>query len=116
MTSGDLSGLDGSVSLTTYRIVQESLTNALKHGGDMATARVSITRDGDHLTVEVVNDLPTEGPGGHLTQRLTGSGAGLIGMRERSHAVGGSLQTGTRSGHWWVRAELPTTISEVPGA
>ncbi|WP_410789743.1 sensor histidine kinase [Kribbella sp. C-35] len=90
------------IELTAYRIVQESLTNVLKHAPG-ASARVRITRGADGLTVEVTDTGATVG-----STAQPGGGHGLIGMRERVAAVGGTLHTGPGpSGGFAVHAVLP---------
>jgi len=84
--------LPPTVDLAAYRIVQEALTNVLRHAGS-ATARVRLTyREGD-LTVQV--DDNGRGAGG---RRPSGRGNGLLGMQERVAALGGRLEAGPRSG------------------
>ncbi|MFD4033708.1 sensor histidine kinase [Streptomyces sp. NPDC058637] len=98
--------LPAPVELAAYRIVQESLTNALKHAAP-GPVTVRLGRSGDLLTVEVssmIGDRP--GP------RAPGSGAGLVGMRERVALLGGTIGAGPVPGDdgakiWLVRAELP---------
>jgi signal transduction histidine kinase len=94
--------LPASLEVTVYRIVQEALTNALRHAGRAATvARLIWEPDG--LRVEVLDDGPTASapPAG-------GSGRGLIGMRDRVALAGGSLEVGPRlGGGFAVRARLP---------
>jgi signal transduction histidine kinase len=96
--------LPPGVDLTAYRVVQEGLTNALKHAGE-AHARVLLRYGAEALEVEVADDgrgPPPDGvrPGAH----------GLIGMRERVALFGGSLETGTRpGGGFLVRARIPLT-------
>src|SRR5688572_12849577 len=89
-----------SVDLAAYRILQESLTNALKHGGGRADVEVHYA-DG-MVALDVRSDL---GAGGAA---VPGSGAGIIGMRERAELLGGRLTAGPTDGRWRVRAELPT--------
>ncbi|MFE3449599.1 sensor histidine kinase [Nonomuraea sp. NPDC059194] len=90
-----------SVDLAGYRIVQEALTNAMKHGD--GRAEVTIVYAPGHVSVVVDNPLNDGGPA------LPGSGAGLIGMRERTTLVGGSFEAGPYGEkHWRVRATLPT--------
>ena len=90
------------LSLAAYRIVQEALTNALKHA-DAQRVRVSIGYDADRLTIEVQDDgrRPGEfggGPPGH----------GLIGMRERAAVYGGFLEAVPGdNGGFCVRVSLP---------
>ncbi|MEU5613963.1 sensor histidine kinase [Streptomyces sparsogenes] len=97
--------LAASVDLTAYRIVQEALTNVHKHAGPDAKAQVRIVRTSAVLLITVDDDgpcaeePPAEGPGG---------GHGLIGMRERVAALGGSCEAGPRAqGGFRVRARLP---------
>jgi signal transduction histidine kinase len=101
------------LELTAYRIVQESLTNVLKHAPG-ATARVRITRAADGLTVGVTDTGPSL-----ATPAQPGGGHGLIGMRERVTAVGGTLHTGPRaSGGFAVHAVLPLetgVVGDDPG-
>ncbi|HSP72075.1 MAG TPA: sensor histidine kinase, partial [Gaiellaceae bacterium] len=88
------------VDLNAYRIVQEALTNALKHTSG-ATAEVRLRYQGDSLELEVAND-------GTAVLSGDGSGHGLVGMRERVHVCGGRLEAGPRpEGGFLVRATLP---------
>lgn len=96
--------LPAPVELAAYRIVQESLTNALKHAA-AGTVTVRLTHDhgeGGLLTVEV--DSPY---GDRPGPRAPGSGAGLIGMRERTELLGGRFEAGRDGAVWRVRAALP---------
>jgi signal transduction histidine kinase len=88
-----------AVGLSAYRIVQESLTNALKHAGP-AVAQVTVRAAGGQLVVEVRDN----GKGGSVS--LPGAGQGLVGMRERVSVFGGRLDIATDDG-FRVRAELP---------
>ncbi|TDW15447.1 sensor histidine kinase [Kribbella kalugense] len=115
-----LGPLPDVIELTAYRIVQESLTNALKHAPG-ASVSVHITRDQDTLTVDVVDTGQRPGlaaPGSHPPgatdpavpgSELPGStGHGLVGMRERVAAVRGALSAGPRAdGGFAVHAVLP---------
>jgi signal transduction histidine kinase len=95
----DPAGLPPAVELTAYRIVQEALTNVIRHSG-ARQATVLVERDGDTLLVEVSDD----GRGGGDTS----DGFGLWGMAERVGALGGTLSTGPgSSGGFRVRAALP---------
>ncbi|MER6103438.1 histidine kinase [Streptomyces sp. NPDC001832] len=98
--------LPAPVELATYRIVQESLTNALKHAVPGPVV-VRLGRAGQLLTVEV-SSVFGDRPG----PRAPGSGAGLVGMRERVALLGGEIEAGPVSAGngtkiWRVRAELP---------
>ncbi|MFC7617170.1 sensor histidine kinase [Actinokineospora soli] len=97
LASAEVGDLPAAVDLSAYRIVQEALTNAVKHGG--ARAEVTVRRSDDRLVVEVVNDV--------LAPRPPGDGTGLLSMTERAEAVGGALSAGPRDGRWHVRADLP---------
>jgi signal transduction histidine kinase len=92
--------LPAAVDLTAYRITQEALTNAVKHapGG---RAAVDVTFFGGVLEVEIRNDMV------HPVHPTEGSGTGLLNMRERADAVGGTLTAGPAGEDWLVRAELP---------
>ncbi|MPQ96569.1 sensor histidine kinase [Modestobacter sp. I12A-02628] len=97
-------GLPVGVGLSVYRIVQESLTNVLKHAGP-AGAEVQVRRDGDAVLVTVHDD--GLGATGRAGAPLPG-GNGLVGMRERAAAHGGVLAAGPDSGRGWtVTARLP---------
>ncbi|MFC0627557.1 sensor histidine kinase [Kribbella deserti] len=89
---------------TVYRIVQESLTNVHKHARGAAT-EVLVTPERQQIVVRVANLRPVAS--GAL---LPGSGAGLVGLRERVNLVGGALMAGpTVDGGWQVEARLPWT-------
>ena len=94
------------VALAAYRIVQESLTNVVRHAGRVA-ATVGLRQDGGYLDVDVVND------GGVAPEAFSdGTGAGLAGMRERAAALGGTLDAGPRPGGGFaVHARLPVAAA-----
>jgi signal transduction histidine kinase len=98
---GPVRPLPRGLDLTAYRIVQEALTNVLKHAGT-AAARVHLRYRDDRLAIEVADDgLPA--PAGP-----NGAGRGLVGMRERVAAYGGELEAGPGAGGGFsVRAALP---------
>ncbi|MEZ0065813.1 signal transduction histidine kinase [Streptacidiphilus sp. MAP12-20] len=92
------SGLD----LAVYRVVQEALTNTMKHAAG-ARATVSIGRDGAWLRIEVA-----DGGGLRSPQAATGNGRGLLGMRERLAVYGGTLESGRRiGGGYKITARVP---------
>ncbi len=98
-TAGDVSA---GVQLTVYRLVQEALTNTLKHGGPHARASVRLDYRPGELRVQVDDD----GAGATAPVAADGGG-GLIGMRERVHAYGGQVQSGPRGpGGGRVSAQL----------
>jgi signal transduction histidine kinase len=99
-THGDPRPLAPGVSVTSYRIVQESLTNVVKHS-HASKARVSITYAPDTFVVEVVDD-------GRALTPPDGKGHGLEGMRERVEMFGGRLEAGPlRDGGFRVLATIP---------
>jgi signal transduction histidine kinase len=105
--------LPASADLTVYRVIQESLTNVHKHAGARARAEVRIARQSDAVEVTVVDDggrdakAPVEsGAGGGV------GGHGLMGMRERAAALGGTCEAGPRTGSGFrVRVRLPLTTA-----
>jgi signal transduction histidine kinase len=97
---GEPEPLAPGLDLTAYRIVQEALTNALKHAGP-AHAEVVVRYTSEELELEITDDGPGTGNGG-------GAGHGLIGMRERLSLYGGDLESGRRNGGGYlIRARLP---------
>jgi signal transduction histidine kinase len=99
---GDFTGLPASIDVSAYRIVQEALTNALKHA-HATTARVLVRRTADVVELEVADD--GVGPGSSVS-----GGHGLIGMRERTTLLGGEFRAGAgERGGFTVRALLPLT-------
>jgi signal transduction histidine kinase len=101
-TVGQPRELAAIVDLTGYRIVQESLTNVLRHSGS-GVATVSLEYGPETLRVTVRNQVLTTTAGGQ------GGGLGIPGMRERVHALGGRFSAGPRDGGLFeVTAELPT--------
>ena len=106
-------GTPGPVSpgaqLAVYRLVQEALTNTLKHAPRASSAEVRLNYGDDALALEVVDDgAPVAAPAGN-------GGHGLAGMRERAAAYGGAVEAGPhRHGGWRVRARIPFA-AEGPG-
>jgi signal transduction histidine kinase len=101
--TGAARALGAATELAVYRIVQEALTNAAKHAPG-AAATVSLHWTDDELTVRVENGRSTASPGPHPP----GTGHGIIGMRERTRAVGGHLDAGSAAdGGFVVAATLP---------
>jgi signal transduction histidine kinase len=101
---GDRPEVPAGVDLSAYRVVQEALTNVIKHAG-RASATVVVRYDRDAVTVEVDDDGP--GQPGWLSAPSTG-GHGLVGMRERVAMYGGNLVAGPRpTGGFRVAARFP---------
>lgn len=108
VTTGDVRELPPGIELTGFRIVQEALTNVLKHAGPSASATVTVGYGVDEVTIEVLDN----GRGIASALSDTGGGNGLIGMRERVEIYGGVLSAGPRAGGGYtVRAILPTDDS-----
>ncbi|MGW1916996.1 sensor histidine kinase [Streptomyces sp. NPDC002076] len=97
--TGALETVPGPVSREGYRILQEALTNVLRHAGAVPV-RVRVTVGGGSLDLEVRNPLNAATPG-------PGRGSGLRGIRERAALLGGRAHTGPHEGDWQVHAELP---------
>ncbi|MGW7682907.1 sensor histidine kinase [Kribbella sp. NPDC054772] len=95
---------DRGLQLATYRIVQEALTNSLKHAGPETEVRVSLEVQHDHLRILAEDSGPT--PAFRPTRPMA-DGQGLIGMRERAALYGGTVTAGPSSaGGWTVHTEL----------
>lgn len=125
----DLGDVRDAVGLTAFRIVQESLANAARHAPG-ADVDVAIARDDAHLYIDVINPVPWAGSredagttppdtGGvfqsPVTQLADQQGHGIVGMRERAAAVGGTLDAGPAAdGRFLVTAVLPLDAEEVP--
>ncbi|MEV0908323.1 sensor histidine kinase [Streptomyces hokutonensis] len=100
--SGTPRPLSPGVELAAYRVVQEALTNTVKHASG-ADARVQVSYGEDELHVEVTDTGGRPGPAA-----ATGNGRGLIGLRERLSVYGGTLRTGPRPlGGYRVQARIP---------
>ncbi len=102
---GDARPLPPGIDLNAFRIIQESLTNALKHGGPDTRASLRLIYQPDRITIEINDD----GRGAAEELATPGEyGQGLVGMRERVSLLGGDLTAGPRRGGGYrVRAELP---------
>jgi signal transduction histidine kinase len=101
--TGERTPLPAGLDLTAYRIVQEALTNVLKHA-NATRVGVSLAFARDRLDLEVGDD----GRSGGGAIESTGPGNGLIGMRERATVFGGTVSAGAGSdGGWRVRVRLP---------
>jgi signal transduction histidine kinase len=102
-TGGDVDALDSGVQLTVYRIVQEALTNTLKHAGTGTRVRLAVLVEGTELTIRVQDTGPPDGAAGPPNEE----GHGLAGMRERAALYDGSVTAGPAPGGGWaVQANL----------
>jgi signal transduction histidine kinase len=101
--AGDVSAIPGPAARATYRILQEGLTNALRHAPG-AAVRIRVDC-GDGVRLEIVNQPP---PAGAVGIGEVGSGHGLTGLAERTAALGGTIHSGpVPAGGWRLSAELP---------
>ncbi|RKS74423.1 signal transduction histidine kinase [Actinomadura pelletieri DSM 43383] len=103
---GDERPMPIAVGRTVYRLVQEALTNVHKHAGS-ADTRVGLDLLPEAIEVEIANDRPVAGP----DHRLPSGGNGLVGLRERVTALGGSFEAGPDGGGYAVRARIPLPAS-----
>ncbi|MCW2878410.1 MAG: two-component system histidine kinase [Sphaerisporangium sp.] len=107
-SGGRLDALDRGVQLMVYRIVQEALTNALKHAGPGTRAHVMLTVEGSQLRVRVQDTGPPGGTGQSGPSHEEGHG--LAGMKERAALYGGTVTAGPApGGGWTVEAGLDLT-------
>ncbi len=108
--------LQAGLGLGVYRVVQEALTNVIKHAGKPRT-EVRLNYEPAVLVVEVADDgrpIPVAGPAPDAGL-LRGAGMGLLGLRERVALYGGDLAAGPRPGRGWlVQARIPVEPAEVP--
>jgi signal transduction histidine kinase len=108
--SGERPAMPPGLDLTAYRIVQEALTNVLKHA-NAHTVRVGVAFHRHQLELDVTDDGSSH-PEGNLA--AIGAGHGLIGMRERVTVFGGTVTTGpVVDGGWRVHARLPVTTAGI---
>lgn len=107
---GELTDLPQALGMSLFRLVQESLTNVLKHAGPQAGAEVRVLRGPQRIEVSIIDD----GHGGAPDSDLPGHG--ITGMRERMSIFGGTLQTGPLPGHGFrVLASVPVEPSTAEG-
>ncbi|HVK24068.1 MAG TPA: histidine kinase [Actinokineospora sp.] len=99
---GDLAGLPAAVSREAYRIVQECLTNVVRHAG-MVEATVRLRARADELAIDIDNPLDP----GRGRER---GGRGIAGMRERVRLLHGEMSAGPREGRWYVAVRIPTRV------
>ncbi|WP_282694850.1 histidine kinase [Streptomyces sp. CC208A] len=99
--TGPVEDLPGPVSREAYRMLQEALTNALRHAGPVPVT-VRVTADGTRLALLVANPVPDGRP-----PAAPGSGSGLRGIRERAALLGGEARSAVKDGEWRVEVSLP---------
>ncbi|QNA77722.1 sensor histidine kinase [Streptomyces sp. So13.3] len=114
-TIGELDALDRGVQLTAYRIVQEALTNSLRHAGAETQVQLALTVDGAQLRITADDTGPPTGTGRPAPENQEGHG--LAGMAERAALYGGSIIAGPRPGGGWsVQVTLDLTpLTGPPG-
>lgn len=100
--AGTLDGVPPAVSREAYRIVQEGLTNVLRHAGKVPVA-LRLAADGDRFELELSNPIDEHG----RTRTRAGGGHGLSGMRERVTVLRGQMTAGPDRGQWRVRVRIP---------
>ncbi|WP_344956855.1 sensor histidine kinase, partial [Actinomadura miaoliensis] len=105
----DVARVPAAVSREAYRIVQEGLTNALRHAGKVPV-RLRVTLRDEHLEVLMTNPL-----GGPASGRDHGGGRGLDGVRERVTVLRGRMSAGPDDGRWCLRVRLPVGAGAVSG-
>lgn len=104
-TVGEVDALDRGVQLTVYRIVQEALTNTLKHAGAGARVNLSVVVEDERLVIRIRDNGPAGDPGPWNEE-----GHGLVGMHERAALYGGTVSAGPAvDGGWAVEAVLDLT-------
>ncbi|MEU8862083.1 sensor histidine kinase [Streptomyces umbrinus] len=104
-THGNLTGLPPGLQLSVYRIVQEALTNTVKYAASDTSVHVSLAADPDAVHITVEDTGPSLKP--KADRRRTGSGRGLVGMRERAALYRGTVTAGPNPhGGWTVHARL----------
>jgi signal transduction histidine kinase len=112
VVEGHARALAPGIELAVYRVVQEALTNVLKHAGPSTSAAVRIAYAANEVTVEVTDD----GRGAATGLSAGGAGHGLIGMRERVEIYGGTFAAGPRDGSGFgVVAVLPIVANDATG-
>jgi signal transduction histidine kinase len=105
---GERPALPIGVDMAGFRVVQEAITNVIKHGGDAASARVTLTYCPSDVRIEVIDD----GVGATSTEVSEATGQGIVGMRERVELFGGELRAGPRPGGGFrVLAVIPAEFA-----
>jgi signal transduction histidine kinase len=105
--SGARVDLSGGQQVAVFRIVQECLTNALKHGGRGTAVRIHFDWSGPGLTLHVASEAPSGEPGQSADPARERAGRGLPGMRERAHLAGGWLTAGSDGEQFRVTVFIP---------
>ena len=107
--SGSRVGLGAGHEIAAYRIVQEGLTNALRHGAPGQPVSLELDWGADELTIELVNELRPADTTGPVP--IAGRGHGLPGMHERAQLAGGVLSVGVEGGSFVLHAVIPAGVA-----
>ncbi|MER7338386.1 histidine kinase [Streptomyces sp. NPDC000075] len=114
--SGDWTQLPAIASREAYRIVQEGLSNALRHGAGPITLLLRVHTSEGHRELEItMTNPPAQPPPAHDGARRTTGGRGLHGAAERAALLGGRVEAGPHGEHWRLRAVLPLGAAPVTG-
>ncbi|MFD7970346.1 sensor histidine kinase [Streptomyces clavifer] len=117
-TAGDLATLGGGVQLTVYRIVQEALTNTLKHAGAGSATHVTVTADARTVRIRIADSGTAPGAPvpAEASARPDGPGHGMVGIRQRAGLYGGTVKAGPRDDGpgWIVDVELDVPSTRAP--
>ncbi|HYH11329.1 MAG TPA: hypothetical protein VD789_03150, partial [Thermomicrobiales bacterium] len=105
-TEGETAQVTGAANLVAYRVIQEGLTNAHKHGAENR-AHVLISITPDSATIVVTNPVDASLPAQRASGEGHGGGHGLLGLRERVASVRGSVATGPTPGGYRLATTLP---------
>lgn len=97
-TTGNIDQLTAATALTMFRVVQEGVTNAVRHG--TGPIEVTVGFEGSDLGIQIVNDCVAR-------PRMRSAGTGLAGKRERVEALGGEVTTDGSNGRWVLRVRIP---------
>ncbi|GAA1861035.1 sensor histidine kinase [Asanoa iriomotensis] len=104
-----VAGLDAVRGLALLRVVQEGLTNVLKHAGPQASATVNVSATADGaVRIDIADD------GTAAARRPATGGHGLLGLRERIHLLGGEFEAGPGRSGWRIHAVLPAAAGRTP--
>ena len=115
---GDLDEVPAAIDLSAFRVVQEALTNTVKHAGPTA-ARVLVRSNADAVEVRITDEGPRPGTrpdrGGGEGGPIPSGGHGLVGMRERVAVLGGTFEARPDGNGFSVRARFPLRVEERAG-
>ncbi len=108
LTESGTPGDDATHQLAVFRIVQEALTNTLRYAGRGAEARITISHESEHTTIDVLDSGERGTVDSAVPVVIPGSGRGLAGAAERARMFGGTLEAGPQGTGWRLIAVVPT--------